>query len=77
MRFNEEVSFDFADKYVFRINSRQSSSTRVNLVVTLKDIIDGKPYYVGAWPVDIVMFSHSLGKQKSLIDRNEFAGGSD
>ncbi|MCH9693153.1 MAG: hypothetical protein K0U72_01470 [Gammaproteobacteria bacterium] len=53
MRLNEEVSFDFADKYVFKVASRQVSSTKVSLVVTLKDVIDGKPYYVGAHPVDL------------------------
>ena len=53
MRFNEEVSFDFADKYVFKVVSRQNSGTELNLLVTLNDVIDGKPYYVGAHPVKI------------------------
>ncbi|HNP64948.1 MAG TPA: hypothetical protein PKH39_13510 [Woeseiaceae bacterium] len=53
MRFNEEVSFDFDGKYVFKVSSRQSDGTKLNLLVTLKDVIDGKPYYVGARPVEI------------------------
>ena len=51
MRFNEDVSFEFSDRYVLKVSSTSNGDQRLNLVVTLKDIIDGKPYYVGAQPV--------------------------
>lgn len=53
MRLNEEVSIDFSDKYVLKVSSRQIHDANLSLVVTLKDMIDGKPYYVGARPVEI------------------------
>jgi len=53
MRFDEEVSFEFSDWYVFKVRSRPNSDTNLNLVITLRDVIDGKPYYVGAHPLDI------------------------
>jgi len=53
MRLNEEVSIDFSDKYVLKVSSRQIHDANLSLVVTLKDMIDGKPYYVGARPVEV------------------------
>jgi hypothetical protein len=53
MRFDEEVSFDLNDMYVLKIRSRTISDSQLNLLVTLKDVVDGKPYYVGASPVDV------------------------
>ncbi len=53
MRFDEEVSFDLSDLYVLKIRSSQIGNSRLSLLVTLKDVIDGKPYYVGASPVDV------------------------
>ena len=53
MKLSEEVSFEIGNQYVLKIESRQNGDDRVSLVVSLKDIIDGKPYYVGARPADL------------------------
>lgn len=52
MKFEEEASFEFPDHYVLKIRSHLEDS-RLNLLVTLQDIVDGKPYYVGARPVSV------------------------
>ena len=61
MRFNEEVSFEIGDQYVLKIGSRRNGPDSVSLLVSLKDIIDGKPYYVGASATEI-----RIGEQSEL-----------
>ena len=61
MAFNEEVSFGIGGQYELKIESRKNGDERVSLLVSLKDIIDGKPYYVGARPADI-----KVGEQAEL-----------
>jgi hypothetical protein len=53
MRFDEEVSTPLNDYCVIRIRSKMDGHSKVNLLVTLKDVFEGKPYYVGAQPVNI------------------------
>ncbi len=48
MKFDEEVSIDLSDWYVLKVRSRPNGEQTVDLLVTLKDIVEGKPYYVGA-----------------------------
>ena len=55
MKFDEEVSFDFADSYVLKIRSRTEQGNSVNLLISLKDIIDSKSYYVGADAVTVAV----------------------
>lgn len=55
MRLDEEVSFDFNDLYVLKIRSRPEQDDSVNLLISLKDIIDNKPYYVGADSVTVAI----------------------
>ena len=48
MKLNEEISFEIGGQYVLKIESRRHSDEMISLLVSLKDLIDGKPYYVGA-----------------------------
>lgn len=53
MGFNDEVSGPLHNLYEIRVRTRQNTPTNLNILITLKDIIDGKPYYAGAKPVDL------------------------
>jgi len=55
MKLDEEVSFDLNDLYVLKIRSRPEQDDSVNLLISLKDIIDDKPYYVGADAVTVAI----------------------
>lgn len=57
MRSNEIVTVDFHDLYSVKVQSTTADMKAVNLVITLKDIVDGKPFYVGAKSVDLVVGS--------------------
>ncbi len=65
MKFNEEVSFEIGDQYVLKIESRRNGAEAVSLLVSLKDIIDGKPYYVGASATEL-----RVGEQAELSLEN-------
>ena len=65
MRFDEEVSFEFSELYVFKVQSRSNGDRSLSLIVTLKDIIDGKPYYVGAQPLEV-----EIGESKVIEFQN-------
>jgi len=65
MRFSEEVSVEIGGQYVLKIESQKKGDDRVSLVVWLKDIMDGKPYYVGARPADL-----KIGEQTELEFEN-------
>ena len=52
MKFEEEASFELADQYVLKIRSHMEAS-RLDLLVTLQDVVEGKPYYIGASPVNL------------------------
>jgi len=56
MKFNESAKFEFKNIYNVKFTSR-TLEEKINLVVTLHDWIDGKPYYVGAKSIDIVVGS--------------------
>lgn len=53
MRFDEEASFQLDGRYVLKIRSHRDGPNTLDLLLTLKDVIDGKPYYVGARPVSL------------------------
>ena len=53
MKFDEEVSFEFDGLYVLKFRSRPNGQETVDLLVSLKDVINGKPYYVGAKAVTL------------------------
>lgn len=55
MRFNEVATVDFHDLYSVKVQSTTVDMKAINLVITLKDIVDGKPFYVGAKSVDITV----------------------
>ena len=61
MKFNEEVSFEIGGQYALKIESRRNGAEAVSLLVSLKDIIDGKPYYVGARAAEL-----KIGEQAEL-----------
>ena len=65
MKFNEEVSFEIGEQYVLKIESRRNGDELVSLLVSLKDIIDGKPYYVGARATEL-----RIGEQAELSLEN-------
>ncbi len=56
MKLNESVKFKFDNIYSVKFTSR-TSEENINLVVTLHDWIDGKPYYVGAKSIEIAVGS--------------------
>ena len=61
MPFNNEVSADFPNLYQVKFKSSPLKDGRVNVLTTLKDLSDGKPYYVGAKDIDI-----NVGERKSF-----------
>ncbi|MEM7806040.1 MAG: hypothetical protein AAF545_14115 [Pseudomonadota bacterium] len=48
MRLNEEVRLELGEMYVLKIAANQMESEGVSLLLTLKDIVEGRPFYVGA-----------------------------
>ncbi|MDJ0758291.1 MAG: hypothetical protein QNJ19_02790 [Woeseiaceae bacterium] len=65
MRLSEEVSFEIGGQYVLKIESKRDGEERVSLLVSLKDIVDGKPYYVGAGSAAL-----KIGEKTQLSLRN-------
>jgi acetyl-CoA carboxylase carboxyltransferase component len=55
MAFNETTKFDADGLYKIKFTSKTENKETANLVITLHDWIDGKPYYVGAKSIDFVM----------------------
>ena len=56
MKFNESVKFEFDKIYNVKFTSRTNRED-TNLVITLHDWIDDKPYYIGAKSIDIAVGS--------------------
>jgi len=61
MRLDETATFHFVNQYEIKVDSTRVSEGRVRLVITLKDLSEGKSYYVGAKPVEL-----SVGESASL-----------
>lgn len=61
MPFNNEVSADFPNLYQVKFKSSALKDGHVSVLTTLKDLSDGKPYYVGAKDVDF-----KVGERKSF-----------
>ncbi|MEM6483623.1 MAG: hypothetical protein AAF662_01375 [Pseudomonadota bacterium] len=59
MRLNEEVSLELGEMYIVKIAANQMESERVSLLLTLKDIVEGRPFYVGAKSVQLVVGEQS------------------
>ncbi len=53
MRLNEEVTLELDGLYVLKIAANQMESSQASLLFTLKDMIDGRPYYIGAKSVNL------------------------
>lgn len=70
MKFGEEHSFSLEELYIIKFRSVLREDGRLNLVTTLKDIENGKPYYVGAVEVDLeVGESHTMSMER---DRSKY-----
>ena len=55
VEFNETNSFDFKDLYTFKITTRTDNFKDVNLLITLKDLSSGKPYFIGVQSTDLTV----------------------
>lgn len=53
MTFGKEHTFDVRDLYVIKFKPERIDTGKITLVTTLKDIDNGKPYYVGAAVVEL------------------------
>lgn len=51
MKFNETAKFEFKNLYNIKFTTHPTND-KTNLVITLHDWMEGKPYYVGAKSVD-------------------------
>lgn len=67
MRFDEEHSFPIEDLYEIKFYPRLGNDRHLSLVTTLKEVEDGKPYYVGAQAIDL-----EIGEAQTIVlERNE------
>ncbi|MGJ8694612.1 MAG: hypothetical protein ACSHW0_19315 [Thalassotalea sp.] len=55
VNFNEVNTIDFKDQYTFKITTRSDDFKKVNVLINLKDISTGKPYYVGGHAMDLTV----------------------
>ena len=62
MAFNTEVAGNLDGYYHIILRSGPLEQDRSNLLVTLKEIRDGKPYYVGSKPVEF-----QVGENASVV----------
>ena len=69
MGLNEEVTLELDGLYVLKIAANQMESSQASLLFTLKDLIDGRPYYVGAKSLKLRIGDRSEFK----FDRNGIA----
>ena len=53
--FNETNSFDFKDLYTFKITTRTDNFKDVNVLISLKDLSSGKPYFIGVQSTDLTV----------------------
>ncbi len=67
MTLNETHSFDFENLYTIKFKSRTENRKSVNLVVSIKDLSEGKPYYIGAKSLNIEIGSAS----SFVLNRNK------
>ena len=61
MKFGEEHSFFVENLYVLKFYPLLDRGQRLSLVTTLKDIENGKPYYVGAEEIEL-----EIGESKTI-----------
>lgn len=67
MKFGEEHSFPVEDLYVLKFFPVRENEGRLSLVTTLKDVEDGKPYFVGTKNIDL-----EVGETKTInFERND------
>jgi hypothetical protein len=55
VNFNDTHTFDFHSFYSVKITTRTEDFEHINLVLTFKDLSSGKPFYIGAKELDIVV----------------------
>lgn len=55
MKMNETATFKIDDLYSVKFQTSSTDQKNVNVVFTLKDLSDGKPYYIGAKPIDTLI----------------------
>ena len=55
VNFNDVHSIDFKGQYTFKITTRTDDFKKVNVLINLKDISTGKPYYVGGHAMDLTV----------------------
>ena len=69
MRLNEEVTLELDGLYVLKISANQMEASQASLLFTLKDLVDGRPYYIGAKSVSLKIGDRS----EFSFDRNNTA----
>lgn len=62
MRLTESTTQIFPGQYEMRLESRQIADETVSLMVTLKDLSDGKPRYAGSNAVEL-----KVGQAANLV----------
>ena len=56
-KLNETAEYELHNLYKVKVASTNLDKKNVNLVITLQDLSDGKPYYVGAKSLDLTIGS--------------------
>jgi hypothetical protein len=55
VNFNDVHSFDFKGLYSLKLTTRTEDFKKVNVLINLKDLSTGKPYYVGGRATDLTV----------------------
>jgi len=55
VNFNDVHSFDFTGLYSLKLTTRTEDFKKVNVLINLKDLSTGKPYYIGGHATDLAV----------------------
>jgi len=55
VNFNDVHSFDFNGLYSLKLTTRTEDFNKVNVLINLKDLSTGKPYYIGGHATDLTI----------------------
>jgi hypothetical protein len=55
VNFNDVHSFDFNGLYSLKLTTRTEDFKKVNVLINLKDLSTGKPYYIGGHATDLTV----------------------
>ena len=55
VNFNDVHTFDFNGLYSLKLTTRTEDFRKVNVLINLKDLSTGKPYYIGGHATDLTV----------------------